>query len=172
MYISYRQNIYIYIHSHTCLYNVFISLLIFQPHILILWSSKFLSHVKPPWIPAFLNRCRGSRTCTCLAILSSTTPCPLPFVRVERALEFDKNPDPSQRIFTDFSDIIPRAKKNPGIRLPYTMLIWEEHPAAMSAVPLGTATSAVIKRSSGTQALLQCLPSAFPWWSAAKRCSL
>lgn len=110
---------YIYIHSHTCLYNVFISLLIFQPHILILWSSKFLSHVKPPWIPAFLNRCRGSRTCTCLAILSSTTPCPLPFVRVERALEFDKNPDPSQRIFTDFSDIIPRAKKNPGIRLPY-----------------------------------------------------
>ena len=52
------------------------------------------------------------------------------------------------------------------------MLIWEEHPAAMGAVPLGTATSAVRKRSSGTQALLQCLPSAFPWWSAAKRCSL
>ena len=52
------------------------------------------------------------------------------------------------------------------------MLIWREHSAAMSAVPLGTATSAVIKRSSGTQALLQCLPSAFPMWIAAKRCSL
>ena len=52
------------------------------------------------------------------------------------------------------------------------VLLWREHPAAMSAVLLGTATSAVIKRSSGTQALLQCLPSAFPWWSAAKRCSL
>ena len=41
-------------------------------------------------------------------------------------------------------------------------LICREHSAAMSAVPLGTAISAVIKRSSGAQALLQCLPSAFP----------
>ena len=31
----------------------------------------------------------------------------------------------------------------------------------MSAVPLGTATSAVTRRNSVTQALLQCLPSAF-----------
>ena len=52
------------------------------------------------------------------------------------------------------------------------MLIWREHSAAMSAVPLGTATSEVINRSSVTQALLQRLPSAFPLWSAAKRCSL
>ena len=52
------------------------------------------------------------------------------------------------------------------------MLIWREHSAAVSAVPLGTATSAVRKRSSGTQALLQYLPSAFPLWSATKRCSL
>ena len=29
------------------------------------------------------------------------------------------------------------------------MLLWREHPAGMSAVPLGTAISAVIKRSSG-----------------------
>ena len=52
------------------------------------------------------------------------------------------------------------------------MLIWREHPAAMSAVPLSTATSAVIKRNSVTQALLQRLPSAFPLWSAAQICSL
>ena len=49
-----------------------------------------------------------------------------------------------------------------GVMSYKVMLLWREHPAAMSAVPLSTATSAVTKRSSTTQALLQCLPSAFP----------
>ena len=52
------------------------------------------------------------------------------------------------------------------------MLLWREHPAAMSAVPVSTATSVVIKRSSVRQALLQRLPSAFPLWSAANICCL
>ena len=59
-----------------------------------------------------------------------------------------------------------------GVMSCKVMLFWSEHSAAMSAVPLSTVTSAVTKRSSRTQALLQCLPSAFPLWSAAKRCSL
>ena len=42
------------------------------------------------------------------------------------------------------------------------MLIWREHHAAMSAVPLGTATRAVTRQNSVTQAFLQCLPSASP----------
>ena len=48
----------------------------------------------------------------------------------------------------------------------------KEHPAAMSAVPLSTATSEVIKRSSVRQALPQRLPSAFPLWSGANICCL
>ena len=46
-----------------------------------------------------------------------------------------------------------------GVMSCKVMVIWREHHAAMSDVPLGTATLAVTRRNSVTQVLPQCLPS-------------